>query len=384
MSSNVIVALCPSCSQKYRVPQDRVGQRAKCKQCGQVFKILGEPPIDDDTIFGWVTQDNPSSNSVMGSTGMFHRGFNDATQVPVNNRWTHPTPPDTPRVRFENVSDDGAVFRFPSQLLLESALRCSLPHRCAQCLSREELELHLILWVDKLPIMDSAQISESETRTHRSLAKLMQEHGLGWFDSLQPVAGVPSPYHLPFCYCVCPQCSVMGAIRVRVDTMGMGEECRMVIGHPAIALDFYRNNGGRNTPGYQKLLVAARQRRDNQWKALAVGVRQKLSQWYKPRSDEKFLGYYADRDFDSDRGAAGVVLTDKRIVYKKFHALREYALERGGMIDIDATRARANIEITQEDQRDAILSTTPLVASALARTLTNLHKPWQIDVSTHE
>lgn len=384
MSGNVIVAQCPSCSQKYRIPQARVGHRAKCKNCGQIFKILEEPPIDDDTVFGWVTHDDPASQSVMGATGVFGARFNAATQVPVQNGWVHPTPPDDPRVRFETVDDEGAVFSFDSSLLRESDLRCSFPHRCAQCLSRDDLEIHLLVWLDKIPVQDAAQINESETRSHRSLLQLKNEHGLGWFDALEPVVGVPAPYHLPFCYCICPQCSVIGAVRCRVEAKGDVERCRLIITHPAIALEFYRNNGGRNAPGYQKLLVAARQRRDNQWKALAVGVRQKLSQWYKPRSDERFLGYYADRDFDSERGSAGLVLTDKRIVYKKFHALREYSLERGGVIDIDATRSRANIEIVQKDQRDAILSTTPLVASALARTLNNLKKPWQIDVSTHE
>ena len=382
MSGNVVVAQCPSCSQKYRVPQGRLGQRAKCKRCGQVFRILEEPPIDDDTVFGWVTQDDPAGKSVLGATGVFGGGFNSATQVPVKNGWTHPAPPDTPRVRLESVGDD-AVFRFPASALLDAGLRCSFPHRCANCLSRESLEVHLLLWLNKLPTQDVAQITESETRSHRSLSKLMADHGLGWFDALEPIRGVPAPYHLPFCYCICPQCSVIGVVKCRVDTVGDAEQCRLVITHPAIALDFYRHNGGRNTPGYQKLLVAARRRRDNQWKSLAVGVRQKLSQWYQPQTGERFLGYYADRDFDSERGSAGLVLTDKRLVYKKFHALREYPLDRGGVLDIDATRTLANIEIIQKDQRDAILSTTPLVASSLARTLSDLKQPWQIDVSTH-
>jgi len=381
---DLVVAQCPSCSQKYRVPRDNVGKRAKCKNCGQVFRLLDEPPVDDDTIFGWVTDDNPASNSVMGSTGIFGGSFSESTQVPAQNKWVHPPPPDRPRIRFDKLDDAGAHFSFPTATLRETELRCSLPLRCVQCLAREDLEVHLLVWLEKVPGQDAAMINEAETRTHRQLSRLMEEHGLNWLNMLEPIESMPAPFHLPFFYCVCPQCSVIGAVRCRVVTEGVTEFCHLVITHPTIALDFYRNNGGRDTPGYKKLLVAARQRRDNQWQSLAAGVRIKLAQWYTQRSDEKFLGYYSDRDFDkADRGSAGLVLTNKRMVYRKYHALREYPLDRKGQIQIEATPSLANIEVSQPDRREALLSTTPLAASSLARTLSNLKKPWKIEISTH-
>lgn len=382
--SDAVVAVCPSCSQKYSVPRSNVGMRARCRSCGQIFKVLDEPPIDDETIFGWVTQDDPASQSVLGSTGLFGAPAKDATQVPAGNRWVHPAPPDRPRIKFEKLDETGAYFTFPPAMLRDEDLRCSFPHRCVQCLSRDDLEIHLLIWIEKVPGCDAALINESETRTHRILSREMEEHGLNWFKAIKPINTMPAPFHEPFAYCICPQCSVVGAVRCRVVSDGIGEICQIVIAHPGIALDFFRNNGGRNTPGYQKLLVAARQHRDNQWKSLAVGVRIKLSQWYTPRSDEKFLGYFADKDFDkADRGSAGLVLTDKRMVYHKYQALREYPLDLGGKLDIDASRQIANIEIKQTDRHDALLATTPLAASSLARTLTGLQKPWKIEISTH-
>ncbi len=381
--SDAIVAICPSCSQKYRVRRDNVGQKARCKKCGQSFRILDEPPIDDETVFGWVTEDDPGGSSVLGGTGIFGSSFHESTHVPAGNRWVHPPPPPEPRVEFENLDEQGASFRFSPELLQESELRCSFPHRCVQCLGREDLEVHFVIWPEKVPAKDAALISETETRSHRTLDQLIATHGLKWFDSLERIESLPIPYSHPIAYCVCPQCSVIGAVRGRVLQDGDAETCQLIINHPSIALDFYRNNGGRNTPGYKKLLVAARQRRDNQWKSLAVGVRVRLGEWYKPKGGETFLGYYADRDFDkAERGCAGVVLTDQRLVYKKYQALRDYPLDVAGRLDIEASRSAATVEISQHNQRDSILSTTPLAASSLARSLSNLKKPWQINVAT--
>jgi predicted Zn finger-like uncharacterized protein len=382
---DAVVALCPSCSQKYRVHRSNIGQRARCRKCGQTFKLLEEPPIDDETIFGWVTDDDPSASSVLSSTGLIGQNLQVDAGVPVREGWVHPPPPPAPRVEFEQLAEDGAYFSFAPADLRDRGLRCSFPHRCAQCLAREDLELHYVIWVEKVPAADAALINENETRSHRNLKQLMDKGGMEWFSLLEPVPTLPPPFKEPFPYAICPQCSVPGAVRGRVSGSGAGERCRLIIAHPTIALEFYRNNGGRGTPGYQKLLVNSRQRRDNQWKALAAGVRIRIGQWYQPQSGERFLGFFADRDFDrTERGTAGLVLTDQRLIYRKYAALREYPLATAGTLDIDADRSLASVEIAQADRPAAVLSTTPLAASSLARTLSSLNKAWAINVTTRQ
>jgi predicted Zn finger-like uncharacterized protein len=380
---DAVVAVCPSCAQKYRVRRSNVGERARCRKCGQIFKLLEEPPIDDETIFGWVTEDDPASSSVLGGTGLVGQDMSVSVQAPANNHWVHPTPPDAPRVDFEQLSEDGAYFSFPAVDLRDRDLRCSFPHRCAQCLGRDELELHYVIWMEKVPLRDAALINEAETRSHRVLKTIMDAHGHDWLAALEPIRTLPPPFNEPFPYAICPQCSIPGAVRGRVIGEGDDELCRLIIAHPTIALEFYRNNGGRGTPGYQKLLVASRQRRDNQWKSLAAGVRIRIGKWYRPHAGERFLGYFADRDFHrTERGAAGVIITDQRMIYKKYQALREYALGDRGTLDIDADRAIASVEILQDEKPPAVLATTPLAASSLARTLTGLSKDWTINVTT--
>jgi hypothetical protein len=72
------------------------------------------------------------------------------------------------------------------------------------------------------------------------------------------------------------------------------------------------------------------------------------------------------------------------MVYKKYASHREYPLNKDGKLFIEADRAAAMIEISQEGQRDAMLTLRPPAASSLARALDELKRPWQIRVTTTE
>ena len=377
------VVVCPHCLQKYRVARERIGVRAVCKTCGERFRIALEKQVDDDTVFGWVTGDDPSSNSVMGGTGIFDRS--GKKRAASRDRWKRPPPPKTPRVQFDRIDDIGAYFEFPAEMLADAELRCSFPHRCVHCLNEKELSVHLLIWGDKLPRADAFRLNEAEMRANRKLDDLLQQEPAYWLEQLEPIAMLPPPFSLPFPYFVCGQCSAIGEVVCHVLHHDAVEYCQIAIANLAVAVDFYRNNGGRNEPGYQRLLVARRQQKDNQWKRLPFAVRAKISQWFTQQEGEEFLGYYADEDFSrSESGAAGLVLTSRRMVYKKYASHREYPLSKDGRLFVEADRAAAMIEISQEGQRDAMLTLRPLAASSLARALTELKRPWQVRVNTTE
>ena len=61
---------------------------------------------------------------------------------------------------------------------------------------------------------------------------------------------------------------------------------------------------------------------------------------------------------------AGLILTDRRLVYKKYASQREYDLLKQGSVQIDADKTTAMIEISQEGQRSAVLSSSPQHAMA--------------------
>ena len=76
------------------------------------------------------------------------------------------------------------------------------------------------------------------------------------------------------------------------------------------------------------------------------------------------------------------MLTDRRMVYKKYAANREFSLEKGGELYIEATKSVATISISQPGQREASLNSHPVAATSLAKTLTEMDFPWQVNVKT--
>ncbi len=381
--SDVTVVRCPRCAQKYRVPKDRLGARAKCKKCGQGFRICEDQPIDDETICGWVTEEDPSSASVLGGTGMLESPVPKPKEATTGTRWTQSPPPSEPRVIFERIDEVGAYFEFPIESLRDADLRASFPHRCVNCRTKTGLLCHLLIWGGKLPRQDAFRLKEMENRNIRRLDELLFTYKRDWFKQLEPLDVLPPPFNEPMPYFVCEHCSAVGEITTHTLHHGEQEFCQIGIANLSIALDFFRNNGGRGMPAYQKLLVASRQQRDNQWQQLSFAVRSKISQWFQSADDENFLGFYADQDFArSELGAAGLVLTDRRMVYKKYASHREYTLEEGGEVYIEATRAVATISISQPGQRQALLLSHPLAASSFARTLTEMNYGWNVNVKT--
>ncbi len=382
MSEETVIR-CPRCAQKYRVPADRVGSRATCKKCGQGFRISADSPIDDETICGWMTEEDPSSSSVLGATGVLQTVAPQPREATTKATPPSKPPPSEPRIMFERVDEVGAYFEFPVGLLRDADLRASFPQRCVNCLSKSNLLCHLLIWGGKLPPKDAINVKEMETRRVRRLDELTFKHGSEWFKALEPIEVLPPPFNEPMPFYVCEHCSSVGEITTHTLMHGPQEFCQIGISNLTLALEFYRNNGGHGTPGYQKLLVAGRQQRDNEWQRLPFAVRAKISQWYKPMENENFLGFYADHEFArSERGASGLVLTDRRLIYKKYAANRIYQLETGGSIYIEASKAVATISITQPGQREAALTSHALAASSFARTLTDLNFPWQVNVKT--
>jgi predicted Zn finger-like uncharacterized protein len=399
-ADETIIIACPSCSQKYRVPEKRIGARAMCKKCGQRFKIAVEAPIDEDTLFGWVMEGDPGSESVMGSTAIFDR----PTPTPESEPAPKPKPKaakkpaaaakarkaseptkTTPRVRFDRIDEIGAYVEFPADKLVNRDLRMSFPQRCARCLTTDDLNVHLLIWGDKLPRKDALKLREAEVKTVRSLSALIDTYGERWQDQLDDVDMLPAPFSLPFPYFVCRNCSSVGTVTQHILNHDGREFCQLAIANLSLAAEFYRHNGGGDTPAYKKLLLAARSQRDNQWSSLPFPVRAKISQWFTIQDGETFKGYFADSDFShSEAGAAGLILTDRRMVYKKYTARREFNLATGGSVEIEASKSAAMIEIAQPNQRTAVLAVTPMAAGSLAKSLKSLDKPWSIHAVTSD
>ncbi len=388
--SDAMVIACPTCGQKYRVPASRIGEHARCKKCAQRFRIAAVQPIDDETIFGWVMeeeQEEEPARSVMGSTSIFTPKPKSVSlgRRPTLDDWETCTPASSPRVRLERIDDKHAYFTFPADALTHRRFRASFPHQCVRCLRRDELVVHLVIWGDKLPRKGAFHLRDIETKAFGAVDQLLRARKRRWFDHLEPLAVLPPPYCNPFPYFVCTNCQRMDAVVAQVDRTDEEEFCRIGIANLEIAREFYFNNGGKDTSGYRRLVKAAERQRDDRWQKLASPVRKRIATWYRPKEKERFLAYFADADFSrNEAGTAGVVLTDRRLIYKKYATKREFDVAIGGTLDITADRKSALIRICQDDVREAVLCSNPVAASHLARALTKLDPPWTIKVHTSD
>jgi hypothetical protein len=360
---NIVVA-CPKCTQKYRVPEKGIGRRVACKKCGQPFRVAVDAPIDEDTLFGWVMEDDPASSSIMGSTSILGSG----DVVPPR-----PVTPARARVELVGVDADGARFSFESDQMFDAHFRRSFPQQCAKCLTREHLNVQNVVWNDDTTMLDL------EARTVRSLSYLRRRYSEHWIEHLDAVANLPKPLNRPFPYYVCTDCRPARGVIGVFDPAKTSTACALVVANLSLAVGFFRNNGGRRSKAYQKLLVASRRQRDSQWHSLAVNVRARITQWFCLRDGERFLGYYADADSKGKAsGKTGVVLTDRRIVCQTHGLHREFYLQSGGMLRIDADHDAATIAIQQGRDPGTSITTTPLTAGSLAQSLKALDYPWSV------
>ncbi len=383
MSDSLVIA-CPTCAQKYRVSNDRIGRHATCKKCGQRFRIQSDEPVDDDTILGWVMEDDAPDKSVLGSTSIFKPTTGPKSRPTIED-WQSHQPPEKPRIRLDRIDEIGAYFEFPARELQHPDIRRSFPHKCIHCLKTRPLEVHLIIWGDKLPRQDAFHRKDIETKALGRLDQMLRTHQSRWFDLLEPMSVLPPPYCNPFPYFVCQTCSTIGEVTAHVLSREGEESCQIAIANLEIAVEFFRNNGGQKAGGYRRLQDAAKRQKDDRWRRLSFPVRSRITSWFKPADGERFLGYFADSDFSrAETGNAGIVLTDRRLIYKKYSTTREYQVQTGGLLDIEADRKLASIRVSQSGSRDALLHASPHAASHLAKALTALKHAWQVKVHTKD
>ena len=80
MAAKRITCVCPQCRRSYRVLAKTTGRRARCGECGMVFRVAKKipPPPTEDDIFNWLSeeegQDDVSAERSQGAAGALTAG----------------------------------------------------------------------------------------------------------------------------------------------------------------------------------------------------------------------------------------------------------------------------------------------------------------------
>jgi hypothetical protein len=349
-----------------------VGSRVRCKKCGGIFSIMDEQPIDDDTICGWITSDDPSSGSVMGSTGIFSDASLDANGNGQRQAGRLRV------VRLRKINSQGAYFEFPAKALMESQLRNSFSRSCVVCGTDEDLRVHLIHWPERLVTENGAGWNE---RTDRAVGKLAE---YSHFDDQHLLMQLPKtrhniqPFNLPFPVFCCACCRPSSGIETHVFNRGSIPYCRLIIRSLDTAESFFRHNGGRESEAYHHL-IEERDRRKDEWLKLDASVRARISKWYMPKADEHFIRYFRDCEYANlEMGKAGLLLTDQRLVLKKYTACYDYPLDEDGRLEFVWRGDKATVHIYERGHPPAMFKLNRLVVDELTRYLQKVNCRWAV------
>lgn len=380
MSEQVVVR-CPHCAQKYRVPLASVGRHGHCRICRTRFRIASGPQVDDDTIFAWISEDDPSSGSVAGGTGIFRPVDRSPSIMPE--RVADLVPAAGPvavrcEVRLVRIDTEGAHFEFPASDLANEHLRNSFPRKCAGCGVRTDLQVHLLYWRDRMPVSDALTWQARQDTSVGKLVAFDRPFEPGLLRQLPAARGLEAPFNLPFPIFSCSHCRPSHEVRGRTIIYHGQEICRLTIASLSLAVDFFRENGGRNSPDYHRL-IEERDQRPDAWRALDARVRQRVMQWFVPREDERFVEFFRDVEFPpSEAGASGLVLTSRRLVFHKYAACRDYPLEVPGRVEIIPRGGQSVVHIYDRSDRPAILKLDPVSAENLVGRLRRLPSKWLV------
>jgi len=220
-------------------------------------------------------------------------------------------------VRLDRVDNTGAYFKFDSLLLHESDFRACLPRQCVICGSHDGLEVHTVFRASKVS-------GRNQHAPHHHIDNGVELAALGnpgtaeLLAKLPPTGNMAEPFCLPMPYYVCKNCNAAGAVTVNVQKSedGMSEICELGFASLGAAENFACAVGADNET--RSRIKNARKKTGDSWRLMPLAVRIRINQWFKPENGEQFISYIPDADLSPcENGLAGVVITDKRLVYHK-------------------------------------------------------------------
>jgi len=360
---------CPGCEVTLIVPEDAIGKKGRCVQCGISF-IIPFPPsasadsttAPEDTIIGWLAE-GPAPAAPAGAKASGRPS--DAT----------PAPRKRFAVALSDLDADGAVFRFDPEFLYDEGFRISLPRRCVVCGSRKDLLVRLVVWSRSDEGRPPSDVSPDALSFVLDLDKHPGLRDRALLTELPRVEGLPEPYCLPFPYYVCRDCPAVGAItaRIRPAPGGGGDACELGISSLLDAEMFAAAVRGPDDVARQRIRTVRKGQEGNTWHRLPKLARVRIERWYHSEESERFIAYFPDADYSSaETGLAGVVVTDRRLVFRKNVALTTIALKDISRVAPMRSGAHVTLDILPTHGKIIRLQVLPSHANELQTLLDDL------------
>lgn len=243
-----------------------------------------------------------------------------------------------PHLVVKKVDAAGVRFAFDSTWLGHDGFRASMPVRCifSGSSSREKLIARPLVFMDRANAAAPALDRINASHENRQLGDHPPRH-------LMRMMGLIEGFTHPFAYAMPYYTSTRYAhLQIHCQTrdrVSGGVTCEVLIPDGLAALDWLARVNGVCGKEYELLEHDVGLRHGDAWAELPEECRQRIAAWCKLGAQEVLLQYFNDADFGKrDAGLAGLVLTDQRLVFSKYH-------HRGQVrVDSDDTAVLARTE----------------------------------------
>ena len=271
--------------------------------------------------------------------------------------------PTTPRPHLvvRRVSVDGVLLAFDARWLHHDRFRVSVPVRSAFNGESDPMKLTARPMIFLDAVEDPAPRARPlELRyEHEPVGKATPAQ---MAEAMGRLRGVRAPFDQPILYYAHADASVpamacrLRATRDDADKGGSdGRDktvCEVLVPHGRVAAEWLAAVNGRCGEDFGRLMEEVESVGQTAWDALDQKVRLRLEPWCTFQRGERFLAYFNDPDFTaSEAGLAGVVVTDKRLIYHKYRRLRSVSLRSPATLHMRKDGSVTRLTITAGDRR---------------------------------
>ncbi len=371
---NTHVVPCPACQTPLNVPPSASGRRARCPACGDRFIIPTRTDLLDDTVSGWIEQDvdevieNRDRASDENHASQIRPAITEVEPeaqdqeagetivgVPFDSQPAQPkkepTPakpkprpvikparrviqdddagseyprnlradPKSPNLVVLKCGSAGVRFAFDSKWLSHEGFRSSMPTRCAYSgtADRTKLIARPMVFADRAR---GVHTKAEDITSHHDIRSLGDAPPRKIMQMMGTIEGMPSPFLYPMPYYISTRYANKTIHCMTRDRPSGGITAEVVIPDAVCALEWLSRVNGVCGPEFELLERDTSLLHGDRFQELSEVCRSRIQSWCKLRPHEVFQVYLNDADFGRlDEGLAGVIVTDKRVVYCKYH-----------------------------------------------------------------
>lgn len=226
---------------------------------------------------------------------------------------------NAPHLTVAECSQHGVTFCFDSIHLEHRGFRVSMPIACAFSgnAEREKLVARPMAFIDQSA---AAIRTPGEVEDKHATHLLAGQTPSDLLDIMGTINSLPKPFKFPMPYYAAPEhtkesiaCTTK---RINDDRVA----CFVSIPDPQVALQWLLHVNGTCGLEYALLKRDVSLLDNPEWAELGDSCRQRLNIWSPFEPKERFVHYISDADFGKkDRGLAGLVITNRRLIYCKYH-----------------------------------------------------------------